>query len=75
MCNVLYRIISCLLAAWLRPILPRLVGSSQCAFAPSTAITDAILTVHEIVSCFHVSRGQSKMLCKVDLSKVYDSLN
>ena len=35
-----YRIISRLLATRLKPILPRLVGLTQCAFVPGRAITD-----------------------------------
>ena len=75
LCNVLYRIISKLLANKLKPLLPKLIDFNKSAFINRKRITDSILLAHKLCHNLHTNQGQAHMCLKLDLSKAFDSLN
>lgn len=75
LCNVLYRIISKILANRLKPLLPNLIDFNQSAFINGRRITDSILLAHELCHNLHTSQGQARMCLKLDLCKAFDTLN
>lgn len=73
-CNVLYKLISKVIANRLKPILPALISDSQSAFVLKRHITNNILVAYEV---FHFLRRKKKgnqgfMSLKIDMSKAYD---
>ena len=75
LCNVMYRILSKLLANRLKPLLPRLTDLNQTAFIRGRRITESILLVHELCHKLHSGQGQGRRCIKIDLQKAFDSLN
>ena len=74
LCNVIYKIVSKVIANRLKPFLNNIISETQNAFTASRLITDNILiafgTLHHMkTSCFGKS---GYMALKLDMSKTYD---
>uniref|UniRef100_A0A2N9G7B6 Reverse transcriptase domain-containing protein n=1 Tax=Fagus sylvatica TaxID=28930 RepID=A0A2N9G7B6_FAGSY len=74
LCNVIYKIISKVLANRLKILLPTIVSESQSAFIPGRLITDNILVAFETLHHMqHQKTGKlGSMALKLDMSKAYD---
>ena len=72
--NVLYKLITKVLANCVKKFLPQLISETQSAFLSDTLIIDNILIAHETLHYLKVRR-QGKMglmVLKLDMSKAYD---
>ena len=74
LCNVIYKIISKVIANRFKPIFPSLISSEQSGFVEGRQISDGIILVHEILHSIK-SRKLPGMLVKQDIVKAYDKLN
>lgn len=77
LCNVLYKILSKVLANRLKSILPRVITENQAAFVPDRSINDNVLVAFELIH--HMKKatggGEGDVALKLDISKAYDRVD
>ena len=74
LCNVIYKIISKVMANRLKQILPQLIAPTQSAFVPSRLITNNVLVAYETMHAMHCRKIGKKgsLAMKLDISKAYN---
>lgn len=74
-CTTLYKVISKLMVARLKPILPSLIMPNQTAFIKGRLLVENTILATEIVDGYHGSKGSARITIKVDIAKTFDTLN
>lgn len=74
LCNVVYKIISKVVANRLKPLLPTLVSVEQSGYVEGRQILNNIIQVHEVLRSL-LSNRKAGMIMQLDLDKAYDKLN
>jgi hypothetical protein len=73
LCNMIYKIISKVIALRLKPIIPFIISKEQSGYVEGRKIMDSVILVHEIIHSLKITRTPG-MLLKIDLSKDFDKL-
>jgi hypothetical protein len=71
LCNVIYKVITKVIATRLKPILPFLISKEQSGYVEGRQIMDSVILAHEVIHSLKTSRTPG-MLIKLDLSKAFD---
>lgn len=74
-CNVIYKVVSKILAQRMKNVMPRLVSPSQTAFIHGRKLGDHILLAQALCKDYHLNSGPPRIAFKLDISKAFDSLN
>ena len=75
LCNTMYKIVSKIIVARLRPYLDKLISPCQSAFVPSRKGIDNAIIAQEVIHSLSKKKGKvGYMALKIDLEKAYDKL-
>ncbi|XP_022869849.1 uncharacterized protein LOC111389190 [Olea europaea var. sylvestris] len=74
-CNVIYKVITKILASRLRPILGDIVDQARVAFIEGRSMTKNIHLSQELMRQYNRKRVTPRCLLKIDIRKAYDSLS
>jgi hypothetical protein len=75
LCNIVYKIISKILANRLKVHLPKIISPLQSAFVPNRNIQDNTILAHELLHFFKAKRGKGGfMFLKMDMEKAFDRM-
>lgn len=74
LCNIIYKIVSKVVALRLKPVLPFIISPEQSGYVEGRKITDGIILTYEIIHSLKQSK-KPVMLLKIDLSKAFDSIS
>lgn len=72
-CNVVYKVISKLLASRINEVLPYLVSKNQSAFVQGRSIMTNVLLCQDLVHNYHRKGGSPRCMMKLYLQKAYDT--
>lgn len=73
-CNLIYKVISKIIATRLKRILPDFINMNQSAFVEQCLLMKNILLAMEFVKDYHKPKISSRCAMKIDISKVFDSV-
>jgi hypothetical protein len=75
LCNIIYKIISKLLANRLKPLLSKIISTFQSAFVPGRHIQDNSILSHEMLHSFKNKQGRGGfMAVNIDMEKTFDKM-
>jgi len=73
-CNVIYKVISKIIANRLKLLLPNFIASNQSAFVKDRLLIENLLLATELVKDYHKDTISARCAIKVDISKAFDSV-
>lgn len=74
-CSTIYKAISKILVAKLKPILSGLILPNQTAFVQGRLLIENTILATEVVDGYHKQTGPPRITLKVDIAKAFDTLN
>lgn len=74
-CNVLYKIITKILANRLAPALDSVIHEAQAAFVQGRSLAENVLLAQELIRQYNRKRVSPRCVIKVDIKKAYDSVS
>jgi hypothetical protein len=75
LCNIIYKIISKLLANRLKPMLDKIISPFQTAFVPGRLIQDNSILAHEMLHTLQSKRGRGGLMAiNIDMEKAFDKM-
>ncbi|XP_056863946.1 uncharacterized protein LOC130511120 [Raphanus sativus] len=73
-CNVIYKVISKILANRMKRLLPLFVSLNQSAFVKDRLLMENVLLASELVKSYHKETVSERCAVKIDISKAFDSV-
>lgn len=73
-CNVLYKVISKIMANRLKILLPRMISENQSSFVKGRLLMENVLLASELVKDYHKDSVSPRCVMKIDISKAFDSV-
>ncbi|XP_033148588.1 uncharacterized protein LOC103869784 [Brassica rapa] len=73
-CNVLYKVVSKILANRLKQVLPRIIQENQSAFVQGRLLMENVLLTSELVKDYHKDTVSPRCVMKIDISKAFNSV-
>ena len=75
LCNTVYKMVTKIIVARLRPFLDKLISPLQAAFVPGRKGINNVIIAQEIIHSLGKKKGKTGyMSLKIDLEKAYDKL-
>jgi hypothetical protein len=74
LCNVIYKVITKVIATRLKPIFPFLISKEQSGYVEGRQIMDSVILANEVIHSLKTSKTPG-MLIKLDLSKDFDRVS
>lgn len=71
-CNVLYKIVSKIIASRLKEVMPKCITLSQSAFIKERLLMENVLLATEIVKDYHKEAISPRCAMMIDISKAFD---
>ena len=71
-CNVIYKVISKILANSLKRLLPSFISSNQSTFVKDRLLMENVLLAYELVKNYHKDSVSARCAVKIDISKAFD---
>ncbi|KAL0747632.1 hypothetical protein Bca101_029634 [Brassica carinata] len=73
-CNLIYKVISKVLARRLKTILPEAIEANQTAFIKGRLMLENVLLASELVNGYHKESNSNRATVKFDISKAFDTI-
>lgn len=73
-CNVMYKVVSKILANRLKLLLPKIISENQSAFVQERLLMENVLLASELVKDYHKTEVSPRCVMKLDISKAFDSV-
>lgn len=73
-CNVMYKVISKIIANRLKILLPDFISPNQSAFVKDRLLMENVLLASEVVKDYHKDTISSRSAIKIDILKAFDSV-
>ncbi|XP_058211589.1 uncharacterized protein LOC131323761 [Rhododendron vialii] len=74
-CNVVYKVITKIIANRMQQTLPLVISQTQFAFIKGRSIVDNVLLMHELIRNYHRDAGPPRCAIKIDIMKPFDSVD
>ena len=74
-CNVIYKVVSKILAKRLKATLPEAIELNQCAFVEGRLLLENVLLATELVRDYHKPSASSRAAIKLDIAKAFDTVS
>jgi hypothetical protein len=74
LCNIIYKLLTKVIARRLKPILPTIISPEQSGYMEGRQILDNVILAHEVIHSLQKTKTPG-MLLKLDLSKDFDKIS
>jgi hypothetical protein len=74
LCNIIYKLLTKIIAGRLKTILPTIISPEQSGYVEGRQIMDSVILAHEVIHSLQKTKTPG-MLLKLDISKAFDKLN